>query len=97
MKGSVRSIFCVAGMVVTGITRCLLANDAKSNRMMIATDDQRRPCGRTQRGRVEIGVAQAIASDPIQGWRRYDATKCTGDPLSGIVGDDDENIRRTLG
>src|SRR5262249_36241550 len=51
--------------VVAGVARRYLRDDAESHRMMISAGDE---CGarwRTQRGRIEIRVPQAVGGDAV--------------------------------
>src|SRR5262245_53915760 len=48
------------GAVVAGEARRLLGHDPEAHRMVVAPGDQRGACRRAQRGRVEVGVAQAV-------------------------------------
>ena len=61
--------------VVAGIARRLLGDDPEAHRMMVAAGDQRRARRRAQRGRVEVGVAQAVGGDPVEIRRRDHAAE----------------------
>jgi hypothetical protein len=82
--------------VVAGIACCLLGDHTVADRMMIAAGDQRRAGGRTQSGRMEIGVAQAVLRNPVQRRRWNDAAECRGHAKAGIIGDDQKHIWRAL-
>src|SRR5262249_41640908 len=83
--------------VVARITGRLLGDDAVAGRVMIAPGYERRTRWRTQRGRMEIRIAQAVARDAIERRCRNDAAKCACHAIAGIVGDDQKNIRRAPG
>ena len=64
--------------------------------MMIAPGDQRRPCGRAQRGGVELGVAKSRLGDPVQCWCRDNTAERATDAIPLVVGHDQQHVGRTL-
>ena len=83
--------------VVAGIAGRLLGDDAEAHRVMVAPGDQRRARRRAQRGRVEVGVAQAVGGDPVEVRRRDHAAEGAGDAEAGVVGHDQQHVGRALG
>ena len=63
---------------------------------MVAAGDERRARRRAERGGVEIRVAQPALRDAIQGRRRDDAAKGARRAEAGIVGHDEQHVRRAL-
>ncbi len=82
--------------VVAGIARRLLRDDAEAHRVMVAPGNQRGPRRRTQRCRVEVGVAQAVGGDPVERRRRDDPSEGARRGEADVVGHDQENVRRVL-
>src|SRR5262249_30792646 len=74
--------------VVAWEARRLLGNDAEPGRVVVAPGDQRCPGRRAQRGRMEVGVAQPVIGDAVEGRRRNDAAKGGGCGEPDIVGHD---------
>src|SRR5262245_43184431 len=64
--------------------------------MMVTTGDDRGTCGRAERRRVELRVAQACLGDAFQRWRRDDATEGAWHAIAGVIGHDQQNVWRTL-
>src|SRR6187399_1872465 len=64
--------------VIARKARRLLGDDPEAHRVMIATSDDRRPGRRAKCCRVEVGIAQTVGSDLIQGRRRDDTAERAG-------------------
>src|SRR5271170_6729148 len=65
--------------------------------MVIASGDQRRSSRRTERGGVELGVAQSRICNSVQCRCRDHASKRTANAIPLIVGHDEQDIGCTLG
>src|SRR2546430_12531896 len=65
--------------------------------MMVAAGDQRGPRGRTQRGGMELGVAQPCFGDAVQRRRRNDPAESAGNAVALVIGHDEQDVRRALG
>ncbi len=83
--------------VVAGEAGRLLRDHAEARRVVVASGDQRRARRRAQRGREDPVVTQAVVRDALHGRRRDDAAKGAGHAEAGIVGDDQQHVRRALG
>ena len=83
--------------VIARKARRLLGDDPEAHRVMIATSDDRRPGRRAKCCRVEVGIAQTVGSDLIQGRRRDDTAERAGNAKTGIVGHNQEDVRCALG
>ena len=92
-----RRLIALDDAVVTGVTGGLLGDHAETDRVMVAPGDQRRARGRAQRRRVEVRVAQAIGSDPVKIGRWNHATEGARSAVAGIVSDDQQYVRGSLG
>ena len=78
--------------VVAGIARRRFGDDAEPGRVVIASGEQRRPRRRAQRGRVKVGVAQAVRRDAVERRRRNDPAEGRRRAEADVVGDDEQNI-----
>src|SRR5258708_7617728 len=65
--------------------------------MVVAAGDQGRPRRRAQRGGVEFRVAQPRLGDAIQRRGRDDATEGAADPVTLVIGHDEQHVGCTLG
>src|SRR5437667_10014960 len=65
--------------------------------MMVTAGDQRRPRGRTERGGMELDVAQPCFGDAVQRRRRNDPAESAGNAVALVIGHDEQDVRRTLG
>ena len=83
--------------VVARVAGRLLGDHAEADRVMVAPGDQRRARRRAQRRRIEVGVAQAVVGDAVERRRRDHAAEGAGDAEAGIVGHDQQHVRRALG
>ena len=83
--------------VVAGVAGRLLGDDAEAHRVVVAPGDQRGARRRAQRRRVEVGVAQAVRGDAVEVRRRDHAAEGAGDAEAGVVGHDQQHVRRALG
>src|SRR6185437_7008934 len=83
--------------VIARKARRLLGDDPEAHRVMIATSDDRRPGRRAKCCRVEVGIAQTVGSDLIQGRRRDDTAERAGNAKTGFVGHNQEDVRCALG
>ena len=79
--------------VVAGEASRLLGDHAETRGMVVASGDQRRTCRGAQRGRVEVGIAQTVGGDAVQGGCRDNATERGWGSEANIVGHDKENVR----
>ena len=61
--------------VVAGEAGRCLGDHAEADRVVVAAGDQRRARRRAQRGRVEVGVAQAVVGDAVERRRRDHAAE----------------------
>jgi hypothetical protein len=78
--------------IVAWITGRQFADDAGSDRVMIAARNQRRPRRRTKRSGVELDVAQSRAGNAIQR-RCWDNTaKGARDAVALVIGHDQEHV-----
>ena len=91
-----RRLVPVDDAVVAGEAGRLLGDHAEAGRVMVAARDQRGACRRAQRGREDPVVAQARVSDAVHGRRRNDAAEGAGYAEAGVVGDDQQHVRRPL-
>ena len=91
-----RCVFRPDDGIVAGIARRQFADDAVSNRMMVAPGDQRRSRGRAQRRRVEFRVAQSSLGDAVHGRGRDRAAERTRHAVTLVIGHDQQHIRRAL-
>ena len=82
--------------VVAGIARGQFADHAGTHRVMVAAGDQRRPGGRAQGSRVELGVTQSCLGDPIESRRGDDTAKGARDAVALVVGHDQQHVGRAL-
>ncbi len=74
--------------VVTGEAGRNFAHHAEARRVMVAAGDERRTGRRTERGRVEVRVAQPVLCDAVQSRRRNHAAKRARRPEPAVVGHD---------
>src|SRR5262245_19860505 len=65
--------------------------------MVVTAGDERGTRWRAQRSGVEVGVAQAVRRDPVEGGCGDDATEGTGDAEAGIVRHDQQDIWSAFG
>ncbi len=65
--------------------------------MVVAPGDQRGARRRAQRGGEDAVVAQAFLGDAVHGRRRDHAAEGAGHAEAGVVGDDQQHVRRALG
>jgi hypothetical protein len=79
--------------VIAGVSSRHFGDHAEANGVVVAASNQRRPCGRAERGGVELRVAQPRIRDPIQRWSRDDTTEGTRNTVALVVSYD----RRMLG
>ena len=82
--------------VVTGIAGRLIDHDAGAHRVMVAAGEQSGPSRRTERCRMERGVAQAHGVDAVERRRRDYATECARSGEAHVVGHDQQHIGRAL-
>ncbi len=82
--------------VVAGEAGRLLRDHAEAGRMVVAPGDQRGARRRAQRGGENPVVAQALLREAIHGRRRDDAAEGAGHGEAGVVGDDQQHVRRAL-
>ena len=75
----------------------LLGDHAEASRVMIAAGDQRSARRRTERGGIDLGVAQPVLRDAIHGRRRDDTAVGAGHGEAGVVGHDEQDVGRALG
>ncbi len=80
--------------VVAGITRRHFGDDAGVHRVMVATGDERRARWRAERGRVELGVAQAVLRQPIQGRRVHRTAEGARRAVADVVEQDQQDVGR---
>ena len=78
--------------VVPRVAGRLFGDDAVADRVVVAAGDQRGARRRAQRGRVKVGVAEAVGGDAVERRRRNDAAEGAGDAVAGIVGHDQQNV-----
>ena len=64
---------------------------------MVAPGNQRGACRRAQRGGMNVVVAQTVIRDAIHRGRRDDAAEGARHAKSGVIGDDEQHVRRFLG
>ncbi len=83
--------------VVARESRRLLGDDTEAGRVMVAPGDQRGARRRAQRGREDPVVAQAFTGDAVHGRCRDDAAEGARHAEAGIIGDDQQHVRRALG
>ena len=83
--------------VVAWIAGGLLGNHTETDRMMVASGNQRRPRRRAECRGVELRVAQPHLRDAIQRRCRNDAAERAGNAVAGIVGHDQQDVGRALG
>jgi hypothetical protein len=76
--------------VIAGIAGGCLRDQTEADRVVIASRDQRRTCRRTQRRRVEVGVAQASVSNAVERRRRDHAAKGGRRGKADIIGHDEQ-------
>src|SRR6184192_2265497 len=69
----------------------------KPTEWWLRAGDERGACRRTERGGMELGVAQARLREAIHGRSRDDAAKGAGDAVALIVGHDQQHVGRALG
>src|SRR3954462_13057269 len=65
--------------------------------MMIAAGEKRSSRGRAKRSGVEIVIANATLSHAIKRWGRYGTAECARRAKTGIVRQDQQNVRCALG
>ena len=82
--------------VVAGKARRLLGDHAEAHRMMVASGDQRGARRRAQRGGKDAVVAQSLARDAVHRGRRDHAAEGARHTETGVVGDDQEHVRRAF-
>ena len=82
--------------VVAGEAGGLLGDHAEAGRVMVAPGDQRGARRRAQRGGEDAVVAQALVGDAVHRRRRDDAAEGAGHAKAGVVGDDQQHVRRAL-
>src|SRR5215471_16331198 len=79
---------------VVALETCrLLRDDAKTNGVVIAPGEKRRPRGRAQCSGMEVRVTQPVARDAIQRRRWNHATERARSAETDIVRDDEEDVR----
>src|SRR5208283_2627528 len=83
--------------VVAGEAGGLLGDHAEASRMMVAPGNQGGARRRTQRRRIEIGVAKSHRRDPVERRRRYHPAEGTGNTEAGVISHDQQDVRCTLG
>ncbi len=79
--------------VVAGKPGGLLGDHAKAGRVVVPPGDQRRAGRRTERCRMDVGVAQAFGGQLVHRRRRDDAAEGARYAEAGIVGDDQQYVR----
>src|SRR5215469_15469683 len=72
-----------------------LGDHAEANRVVVASCNQGRTCWRAQCRRVEVGIAQSVGGDTVQGGRN-NSTECGGCSKADIVGHDEQDVGRSL-
>ena len=82
--------------VVAGEAGRLLGDHAEAGRVVVAPGDQRGARRRAQRGGEHAVVAQAFLRDAVHRRRRDDAAEGAGHAEAGVVGDDQQHVRRAL-
>ena len=75
----------------------LLRDHAEAGRVMVAPGNQRGARRRAERGGVNVIVAQTGLRDPIHRRCRDDAAEGAGHAEARVVGDDEQDVGRTLG
>ena len=83
--------------VVARIARGLLGNDPETNGVMVTPGNDRRPRRRTERGGMELRIAQSHLRYAVHGGGRNDAAERACDPIPLIVGHDQQDIRCAFG
>ena len=83
--------------VVAGEAGGLLGDHAETGRVMIAAGDERGAGRRTERGGVDVVVAQTVFRDAVHGRRRNDPAEGAGDAEPGIIRDDEQDVGCLLG
>jgi hypothetical protein len=82
--------------VITGVAGGGLRNHAEAHRVVVTSSDQRRPCGRTQRSRMEVDIAQATRSNAVKRRRRDHAAERRRRGKADVIRHDQQNIRCSL-
>ena len=83
--------------VVAGESRGLLGDHAEAHRVVVAARDQRRPRRRAERRREDAVVAQAVLRNAVHRGRRNDAAERARHAEAGVIGHDEQYVRRILG
>jgi hypothetical protein len=81
--------------VVARITRGHFGDIATRDRMVIAPSDQRGSGRRAKRGRVIHVVAEAAVCDPLEIWGWDWATKGAARSEAHVIGQDQQDVRRS--
>src|SRR5206468_12870580 len=80
--------------IVARIAGRQFADHTRAHRMMVAPRDKRGTRGRTERGGMELRVAQTRFGDPIHRGCRDDATERARNAVALVVRHDEQNVGR---
>src|SRR6266516_1100486 len=83
--------------IVARIAGRQFADHTRAHRMMVAPRDKRRTRGRTERGGMELRVAQTRFGDALHRGRRDDATEGARNAVALVVRHDEQNVGRAFG
>jgi len=83
--------------VAAEISRRKLADDTEADRVVVAPGDQRRACRRTERSRVELGVAKPCLGHAVHGRCQDGAAKGSRHAPALVVGHDLQHAGPPLG
>src|SRR6266566_4794706 len=83
--------------IVARIAGRQFADHTRADRMMVASRDKRGTRGRTERGGMELRVAQTRFGDAIHRGRRDDATERARNAVALVVRHDEQNVGRAFG
>ena len=92
-----RRLVAIDDAVVAGEAGALLGDHAEACRMVVAAGDQRGAGRRAKRSGEDAVVAQAVGREFVHRRRGDHAAKGAGHAETGIVGDDQQHVRRALG
>ena len=74
----------------------LLGDYPKAGRMVVAPGNQRGPGRRAECCGMELGIAQPVGCDLVERRCRDDTAEGSGDAIAGVVGYDQQDIRRAF-
>src|SRR5207237_3771586 len=83
--------------IVARIAGRQFADHTRADRMMVAPRDKRGTRGRTERGGMELRVAQTRFGDAIHRGRRDDATERARNAVALVIGHDEQDVGRAFG